>query len=463
MAAWFPVHRIEPAVWPIRLAPLEDEITSSWIARVALEFGLTGHDFARIVSGRSYYWLTDPDILPTHPLLSEMGAMMGIEPGQIFATSLVELVGSLHETAGRRKMWVLARGESERKPLFGMQFCGRCLAEDKRPYFRRWWRLSLAVSCPRHRRFLSDQCPQCGAPIRLHLVPPRSLREPASAAVARCHNCDFDLRLTPSPKERRIRSAELHKLQAFYFESLARGYVELPGFGTISYSFLYFSMLWHALNMLYRVRRPACRKLAKNIRRSLSLPEHSVPQNATEFEQLRNADRRVLLSMVGWLFEDWPDRFVTVSRASGLTSSTFDKTRKGIPYWFARTVRENLAVDFSTRSEGERWSKSSAQWGLKYLKRSHRGYLAFRRRMRFIRGRPRLWDAPCKLAVALEDAGLYRKLRDRREAARRAERLSHLARTTNDDDVAWGIFYRLNPRGRTNKSLNRPRLRFSSK
>ena len=67
-----------------------------------------------------------------------------------------------------------------------VQYCPDCLRFDQPPFLRRHWRMTWAVTCPRHRRFLMDRCPTCrqglaGLEGRL-LVP-----------LDRCGHCGGDL------------------------------------------------------------------------------------------------------------------------------------------------------------------------------------------------------------------------------------------------------------------------------
>lgn len=338
-------------------------------------------------------------------------------------------------------MWVLSRGEWEGSVSFGLQFCSHCLAEDELPYYRRWWRLSLAVSCPRHGEFLSDRCPSCAAPVRLQRIEPVAAKEPSSSNIARCHRCGFDLRKALPPKEDRFNPTKLHVYQRFYRTALRRGHLKLPGFGPIPYSFLYFYTLWHLINKIYRVKSENAQRLREAIRGELGLSELKLETKANDFEALCNSDRRILLWMVGWLVDDWPRRFVRLCRQAGLTSSAFDKIKIENPYWFAKTVREYLAVDHSAKREVGVKSKSSTQRAERFLKTGTMGYLAFLPRIEFVRNHPELWANPYDLGLALINSGLYASKRiSKKTLTRRGATFANLARTTTNDNEAWTSF-----------------------
>jgi len=433
----------DPTVVPlraVRTVPLPDEITSSWVVRTAHAFGLSGYDLGKSLRGTNLFWLKDVDNHPDDPTLQEIGAKVGVSPQKIRATSLAALAGVLHETAGRRKMWVLNRGEWERSVSFGLQFCSQCLAEDELPYYRRWWRLSLAVSCPRHGEFLSDRCPSCAAPVRLQRIEPVAAKEPSSSNIARCHRCAFDFRKALPPTEDRFNPTKLHAYQRFYWNALRRGHLTLPGFGPIAYSFLYFYTLWHLTNKIYRVKSDHAQRLREAVREELGLPELELQTKANEFEALCNSDRRILLWMAGWLVDDWPGRFVRLCREAGLTSSTFDKIKIENPYWFAKTLREDLAVDYSQRRQLDPKKKSEWQRAKRFQKRGSPRYRAFLPRMRFVREHPELWSDSFQLGVALANAGLYGSRRYTKKVhTQRGRIFSQLALTTTDDYDAWAI------------------------
>ena len=49
----------------------------------------------------------------------------------------------------------------------GACYCPFCLEEDgENPYFRFFWRLNFIAICIKHKCYLQDSCPKCGADVR---------------------------------------------------------------------------------------------------------------------------------------------------------------------------------------------------------------------------------------------------------------------------------------------------------
>ncbi|WP_292519135.1 TniQ family protein [Mesorhizobium sp.] len=115
--------------WPISVAPLPDELLSSWIYRLALANGIAPRSFAGVLGSRDGMWSPRLDVqLPRH-VAALLGDRTGVPHKAISAMAmtgyaLTPLLLPLRENVHRnRSTW--------------MQYCPQCLAEDKAPYFRR--------------------------------------------------------------------------------------------------------------------------------------------------------------------------------------------------------------------------------------------------------------------------------------------------------------------------------------
>ena len=155
-------------LWPVHLKPQEDELLSSWLARLALAHGQTVATFTsrvwpgRILVARDVDLWNDPGIFET------LSIKTGTPPARVFAATMASYEGWLFDKPRKCHLpWALPRylNISPHRP-FGLQFCPWCLASDKEPYFRRQWRLALMVLCPLHRTLLLDRCQSCRLPHR---------------------------------------------------------------------------------------------------------------------------------------------------------------------------------------------------------------------------------------------------------------------------------------------------------
>jgi len=167
----------EVRVLPIHVAPHPGEALDSWLEALAHRFdthladllialGLADRDDNQVHA--SARWtirlhdderspltqatVTTPETVDAMTLTRYDGTALRIDP----ATGSVT----------RQQLWGRARGS---------RFCPDCLAEND----GRWllsWRLGWSFACPRHRRLLADDCPECGRvpryrPHPVHVVP----------------------------------------------------------------------------------------------------------------------------------------------------------------------------------------------------------------------------------------------------------------------------------------------------
>lgn len=160
--------------WPIHPKPLEDELLSSWMVRIARAFHIQPHVFWRLAAAPVNF--RNIDSAPDAALLRQLAAKTFTSPPRIMQTTLTvfDSLGLLREDCGKR---VVA-------------FCPWCLGEGV-PYYRRRWRLNFFLICDRHQSVLSDCCPKCHALIRPERVPLEM------ESLAFCRTCNFDLRASP--------------------------------------------------------------------------------------------------------------------------------------------------------------------------------------------------------------------------------------------------------------------------
>jgi len=156
----------------VRPRPLEDELFSSWLVRLAWSNGEKLHPFCRRRLGiRVNLWNHDLDRLADPSAIERAAMAAGISIERVFETTLAAYEGRLYERHVSKGVsrWLLPIGRYARTRLrHGQQYCVRCLQEGGAPYFRRRWRLGFCVTCEKHGTILSDACPQCGAPISFH-------------------------------------------------------------------------------------------------------------------------------------------------------------------------------------------------------------------------------------------------------------------------------------------------------
>jgi hypothetical protein len=156
-------------LWPLRPAPLVDELLTSWMARLAHGHGLRPAALLQILE----------------PAFPDFGTLDWTAPRELLA--LLAMRTGVSHRAVETLVLAFASEPNLRELLHhnwqgpALQYCAACLAEEV-PYYRRSWRLACFRVCPRHRTALCDACPHCRGSIRLDDLPP-------TRGLALCQNC----------------------------------------------------------------------------------------------------------------------------------------------------------------------------------------------------------------------------------------------------------------------------------
>lgn len=208
----------QPNRWPLRPAPMPDELLSSWLNRLAVANGMapwsfylslsrvTGSDTAkyrRVVRQENRLKISEihwVDFRCTNRLANYLAEHSGLDAKLIRGLALKrpsDASGDDRPPKGNLQ-WALLEAmpellfsemeDGERSKLHGyIRFCPHCMAEWRDPWFRKFWRTSLASVCVRHGCFLLPAC-SCGADVRPYLS------KQARSQVF-CYGCGRDLRL----------------------------------------------------------------------------------------------------------------------------------------------------------------------------------------------------------------------------------------------------------------------------
>jgi len=166
-------------------APLaEDEALSSWIMLVAVAKRWSVKEILRSWNYRvaSAY---AADILVHIPPLSAM-ASMTFESGLRLTETHWAGATILADTR-----FSCLSSHNDGVPIH--LFCPSCLAQDRKPYVRKRWRLAYQFVCERHNQLLHDCCPQCHRRIdysRFHEHRPTTS---VTLFFRDCPHCRFDL------------------------------------------------------------------------------------------------------------------------------------------------------------------------------------------------------------------------------------------------------------------------------
>ncbi|MPT04316.1 MAG: hypothetical protein E2582_08835 [Delftia sp.] len=196
--------------------PFNDELLSSWLARVAVHSGCDPLTLTGVIWPKWRAWTLDVD-RGVSPMRAEQAAQwLECSPDAVHATTLRELCERI---LGRCDMhrpvmpWIVALGCRNRLHYAGLPCCPLCLASDPQPFFRRTWRLAFVVGCETHGTRLIDRCPGCCALIEPH----RCIATLQS--LGRCAACGIDLRCFVPPSA----DADALSFQRIAMQVLATG------------------------------------------------------------------------------------------------------------------------------------------------------------------------------------------------------------------------------------------------
>lgn len=321
-------------LWPLHLKPLDGELLSSWLTRLARAHHLRPYTFCKMTWPGRPVWNRDIDSSADDSLLVILSEKTATPLEKVRQTILRQYEGRLYESHSDHGhcSWIMPIGiyhQSRRR--FGLQYCPLCLQEDAEPYFRCHWRLALSTCCLPHRCMLRDRCPECDAPIQFHRC---SLDKP----LWRCPICDGSL-MDVSP----FLSSSVDKvchIQSRLFAILKQGWIEIRDAGPV-YSFLFFEAFRQILKIL--ARKKATRYRGQVLAQEILPISQPAPEGKKEIETMKVDWRLALMLAAEPLIQGWPDKFVEICRDEViLRSELFRDMNHGIPYWYYRVCQEHL-------------------------------------------------------------------------------------------------------------------------
>lgn len=315
--------------------PLKDELLSSWLYRLAEINATKLHTFSKRYFPKHPVWNRDIDKSASPELLKELARITTIPSRDVFATVLPSYEGQLleHINSNGNSKWVLPLGIYHRlRKRFGLQFCPRCLIKDGlRPYFRKYWRLSIFVSCPICGLRLHDRCPFCFNPVAFHRNEQGTKNFRISSPICCCSFCKNDFRDANEIASEK----EIINMQRTISRWINQGFTsKLP------YSHLYFDVLYQIIKLIltkhhsaFELQKLLCLNTTKKWKEN---------KDRADFEHLSVTDREGVLHMAFWLLAKWPNRMISICKNSRTTSSTLLRDFPSSPYWYHKVVMDNF-------------------------------------------------------------------------------------------------------------------------
>ena len=301
-----------------RLVSQEEEILSVYLCRLALAHGHTPRAFFALHLHLPHFWNQDIDRGMSSAGLAALSSLTGVEAEVLHAMTLASVATALTPVSYATTHppavvpWINAiRGRKISGRLPALAFCPDCLASGISP--KRTWRFSFSVTCEIHGSPMLCRCEHCGAPFMPILV---------ARKIRFCPHCGADLASQHQLHWRPSRNAPLQLAQ----RSLSACALRATNGDAAAREHL---VGIRALATIYPVwaRRG----------RFMLPPERIEVAGGGRLEVASFDYRCRVLSWIGWLIDDWPTSFRSMTQQLRLTQRPFARAGK-LPLWIREEV-----------------------------------------------------------------------------------------------------------------------------
>jgi len=169
--------------------PLEDELLSSWLTRMAIKHRRVLSTFLSLFVRNNGHEISkiDIDFLYNEKFFDSLYRKSNLSKKEILSLSLRSEEGHLFTCNDCLYPPKQIRKLTDKRTHNGLMYCSKCLAEDSIPYFRKKWRYFFYNACPKHKIFLTDRCWRCYEKINFSQI--KHFNE-----ICTCPKCEKDLR-----------------------------------------------------------------------------------------------------------------------------------------------------------------------------------------------------------------------------------------------------------------------------
>jgi hypothetical protein len=325
---------------PIHPQPRDGEILSSWMVRLSLENRFHLHTFySKLLGYKHQIWTRDVDRSATSELIQLLSDCSSCPIEKIEATTLRHYDGLMYEDVRLHGVarWIVPLGIYHRLHRRGMQCCPACL-KDEIPYYCLKWRTSFFTICEKHRCFLIDECPNCGAKVEYHRLGIGKYSDAGVRDLKLCSQCYFDLSTAPLRYPQRLPEHVVQEYRNTLKHIAKNHWSKMLNFPT-AHPIAFFQGL---RGLLMLVNKRSAIQLRKNINESIPLNLPLEKEWSLEFGFLEIQERFNLLMACFWLMHDWPERFVHVLKISRLSRSRFYEDVEQFPFWLLQPLNDHL-------------------------------------------------------------------------------------------------------------------------
>ncbi len=330
---------------PASKPPLDDELLSCWLIRLAHSHLLKAHSFTKILWPDIEIWNRDIDLNPNPILIKSLSEITCYSEAVIHNTTLQAYNGVLFNnniSTIASAQWILSLSKYHRiirnKAIL---FCPSCLENDGiNPYFRKKWRLAISFCCPKCNLKLQDCCPECKKPVSFIRNEIGRKSKLSEQPISYCSYCNFNLckapRLVPSFNEIKL---QLELNSALDGEQISN---HIP--------FDYFQVL-HYLSYMITSRSKLFEKIITGIYSEFNIANHIERENTSKRFEFNPLEYRIqILEMANWLISNWPSNFISFFTRMGIHSSLLLKDFHELPNWYRNTVMDNFYLSNEMRA-----------------------------------------------------------------------------------------------------------------
>lgn len=338
----------------VHLKPQENELLSSWLARMAHAHFIKTSSFLNlyIKNNRFAYSKIDLDFYSNDSFFELLNEKSNLSKEELLKMSLRSQEGHLFTNIGQYPPKQI-RKLIDKRSTNGLMYCPKCLKEDNVPYFKKKWRYSFYTVCTKHEIFLTDRCWRCYKPIKL-------VKTKINKDLSICHNCEKDLKYCIVQK---INANYKYGLKAIKWleNGLNNGFFVINGHQI--WSVMFFEII-HRLRHLFSIRKD-------NLNLS-KFPLMSEYKDICKKQDIYASKKAMQIkknliehSFIYYLFQDYPKNLIEFIKQNKLIYNDFSHGLKYLPFWYKNMLDEIIPKE---NKQGRIINESEVLGAIKYLK-----------------------------------------------------------------------------------------------